>query len=287
MTLSNHRYQNRALDAERVITSIDKLSERINDRFPDSSLYELCCNLLIIALESQARAQTLMRPLYWVRGGIALLTVVMVVSFTVPFFAVETELSTSYDLGDYIQTIEAAVNNLVLLGAGVFFLVSLENRLKRRRVLRALHELRTVAHVVDMHQLTKDPERLSRHYVRTRHSPNEERLTPLQLSRYLDYCSEMLALVGKVAAVYAQHLDDPAVLASVNDVELLTTELSRKIWQKLMILQAMYGDRAQTATPLGPSELQQAPGRALKGAQAKVFAEGYAKLLERDRQSFL
>ncbi|MGF1527221.1 MAG: hypothetical protein ACFCBW_10560, partial [Candidatus Competibacterales bacterium] len=192
-----------------------------------------------------------------------------------------------YDVGDYIPPLVAAVNNLVVLGAWVFFLVSLENRLKRRRVLRALHELRTVAHVVDMHQLTKDPERLSRHYVRTRHSPNEERLTPLQLSRYLDYCSEMLALVGKVAAVYAQHLDDPAVLASVNDVELLTTELSRKIWQKLMILQAMYGDRAQTATPLGPSELQQAPGRALKGAQAKVFAEGYAKLLERDRQSFL
>jgi hypothetical protein len=46
----------------------------------------------------------------------------------------------------------------------------------------------------------------------------------------------MLSLVGKVAALYVQDLDDPVVLGAVNDVENLTTGLSRKIWQKIMII---------------------------------------------------
>ena len=61
-------------------------------------------------------------------------------------------------------------------------------------------------------------------------------MSRFELSRYLDYCSEMLSLTGKVAALYIQDFDDEVALAAVNEVEDLTTGLSRKIWQKLMIL---------------------------------------------------
>jgi len=40
-------------------------------------------------------------------------------------------------------------------------------------------------------------------------------MTPFELGRYLDYCSEMLSLTGKVAALYAQDLDDPVVVEAV------------------------------------------------------------------------
>ena len=40
-----------------------------------------------------------------------------------------------------------------------------------------------------------------------------------------------------ITAVYAQRFDDAVVLASVNEVENLATGLSRKIWQKLVILE--------------------------------------------------
>jgi hypothetical protein len=59
------------------------------------------------------------------------------------------------------------------------------------------------------------------------------------LSRYLDYCSEMLSITGKIAALYIQDFDDDVALAAVNEVENLTTGLSRKVWQKLMIVFAM------------------------------------------------
>jgi hypothetical protein len=57
-----------------------------------------------------------------------------------------------------------------------------------------------------------------------------------ELMRYLDYCSEMLALTGKLAALYMQDMRDPVIIEAVNEIEDLTTSLSRKIWQKIMIL---------------------------------------------------
>ncbi len=36
--------------------------------------------------------------------------------------------------------------------------------------------------------------------------------------------------------LYAQRFDDPVALAAVNEIEALTSGLSRKIWQKRMIL---------------------------------------------------
>ncbi|MET0336210.1 MAG: hypothetical protein ABW063_00460, partial [Caulobacter sp.] len=56
------------------------------------------------------------------------------------------------------------------------------------------------------------------------------------LMRYLDYCSEMLSLTGKLAALYMQNMRDPVIIEAVNEIEDLTTSLSRKIWQKIMIL---------------------------------------------------
>ncbi|HRC85075.1 MAG TPA: hypothetical protein PK413_05660, partial [Thermoanaerobaculia bacterium] len=118
----------------------------------------------------------------------------------------------------------------------MLFLGRIEGRVKRRKALAALHELRALAHVVDMHQLTKDPETTANPQLQTASSPSRS-LSRFELARYLDYASEMLAILGKVAALYAQHFDDEVVLDTVNEIESLTSNLSRKIWQKLTILE--------------------------------------------------
>ncbi|MBW2374051.1 MAG: hypothetical protein JRF70_16110, partial [Deltaproteobacteria bacterium] len=122
--------------------------------------------------------------------------------------------------------------DVVLIGAAVFFLITVDARLKRRRGLRALH---VIAHIIDMHQLTKDPEHLLSGSRGTPSSPRRE-MSAAELGRYLDYCSEMLALTGKVATLYVAEFDDPVVLDAVTEVGNLTTGLSRKVWQKLMVL---------------------------------------------------
>jgi hypothetical protein len=47
----------------------------------------------------------------------------------------------------------------------------------------------------------------------------------------------MLSFTGKLAALYAQYFPDATVTAAVNDIEQLTTNLSRKIWQKIVLVQ--------------------------------------------------
>ena len=116
----------------------------------------------------------------------------------------------------------AHVGRVVLIALGVFFVWNFETRVKRRRALAALHELRSIAHVIDMHQLPKDPDRLQKGRPNTKSSPKSS-MNAFDLRRYLDYCSEMLSLTGKVAALHLQTLDDSAVVAAVNEIETLTT----------------------------------------------------------------
>ena len=89
-----------------------------------------------------------------------------------------------------------------------------------------------------MHQLTKDPDRILAGGPNTKSSPKRT-MTNFELSRYLDYCSESLALISKIAALYVQGFEDPVLLDAVDDMEDLTAGFSRKIWQKLTILETL------------------------------------------------
>jgi hypothetical protein len=149
-----------------------------------------------------------------------------------------SSLKTSDELSEMMQGVDAGVNLAIVLGGAAFFLASLETRWKRDRALKALYELRSIIHVIDMHQLTKDPSTLGQ--LRTSSSPDRP-MTPFELARYLDYCSEILSLTAKCAALYAEKLSDPVVVETVGDIELLTSHLSNKIWQKITIVEGMAG----------------------------------------------
>ncbi|EDN68979.1 membrane protein [Beggiatoa sp. PS] len=164
---------------------------------------------------------------------ILLLTVFIVIAGI--DFTVKDDTMDGIEFVDFLQILEVSVNMLILIGAALFFFVTTETRKKRKRAMMNIHELRVLAHVIDMHQLTKDPERVFSEKNRTASSP-QQTMTAFELTRYLDYCAEMLSLVGKVAALYAQDFEDEVVLTAVNDIETLTTGLSRKIWQKIVIL---------------------------------------------------
>ena len=101
-----------------------------------------------------------------------------------------------------------------------------------------------------MHQLTKDPESYFTPITPTQQTTTiKRRMTPFELNRYLDYCGECLALISKIAALYVQGFEDPVLLDAVDDVEDLTAGFSRKIWQKLTILENL--GRAEAVTGKG------------------------------------
>jgi hypothetical protein len=238
----------RSLDPEKIVATVEQLQRRIAERFPDSGLSAVCRELLKVARESQERAAGLARPQRALRAANGVLIALVVAGLAALLSYVRLP-SGGFDAAGFIQVSEAGVNLLIVLGASVLFLFTVETRIKRSRAIKAIHELRALAHVIDMHQLTKDPERVAGGGRQTPSSPKPN-LTPFELTRYLDYCSEMLSVTGKIAALYVQKFDDPVVLAAAEDVEALTTGLSRKIWQKIMILNPTLpkaGDGAATA----------------------------------------
>ncbi|MBY0423920.1 MAG: hypothetical protein K2Q06_16575 [Parvularculaceae bacterium] len=226
------------LRADCVVETIDRLALRIGARFPGGGLESVCRALAEAARRCAAEAERLNRPqrllragvyTVWALGGVAFLWVLTTLHYD----------DVRLEAASLIPVLEPAMNIAVLVGIGVLSLGRLEQNWKRSRALGYLHELRSIAHVVDMHQLTKDPARSVPNAIApTAHSPKDP-LPPALLERYLDYCSEMLSLTGKLAALFAQSCRDAEVADAASDVEALTTGLSQKIWQKMTLLERL------------------------------------------------
>lgn len=246
-----------ALDPAQIIDTIGKLGARIRERFPDASLGRVASDLHDIAREHANRSEAIQRPNWLLRGLSVVLIGAALASLIGAFYGLDVQPGGSAvpvgpSLTDALQSLEAGLSTLFFLGAFAVFLLTIDLRSRRRRCLQALHELRAMAHIVDMHQLTKDPERMRRKGPRTASSPKRE-LDAFALSRYLDYCSEMLSLIGKVAALYVQNYPDPQATAAVDDIESLTTGLARKIWQKIMVLEQLRGPDGESGREQEPT----------------------------------
>jgi hypothetical protein len=223
------------LKLDLILKTIGTLRRRIAERFPDSGLSRIAAELERIGRETGPIVERARRPNYWLRAVVAVAVLLVVALVGGLFLLLDQVTFRSAELGSLLQAIESAAQDLVFLGIAIWFLFTLEGRLKRRAALAQLHRLRSVVHIVDMHQLTKDPEHLLTPGMETPSSPGRP-LTRFELSRYLDYCSELLSLTTKLAALHVQHHNDPVVLEAVNDVEVLGANLSSKIWQKIVIL---------------------------------------------------
>lgn len=191
-----HRHEKRLgydeLHCDRILETIGRLELRISERFPGSGLSHVSAQLGRLASEAGARVERLRRPIWLLRIG-AGLGILGIVGITLGLVTLGMSRPLGVQgLADLLQAREAAINEIILLAIAIFFLLSLETRVKRRAALKVLHQLRSIVHIVDMHQLTKDPEYLFSPSMATASSPKRA-LTRFELARYLDYCSELLS----------------------------------------------------------------------------------------------
>jgi hypothetical protein len=224
----------RQLDAEKIIETVRALHGRIEERFPGSGLGKIVAELLRVAEETVARARWIRKPHLPLRCAAGFLSLAIIVLVAGMLISIR-----QYQFNDYtnfIQALDASISSVVFIGAAIIFFVSWEHRIKRNRALKAIHELRAMAHIIDMHHLTKDPESCFAREPQPA-STRKQIMTPLELNWYLDYCGESLALISKIAALYVQGFQDHILLDAVDDVEDLTSHFSQKIWQKISILE--------------------------------------------------
>jgi len=239
------------LKSEFIVRTVDRLRARIAERFPGSGLARVAADLADTARITAARVEKLSKPNFLLRT-LAMMAIAAGLIAQVYFAGIIdwARVLRNADPVGLTQGLDAIVNLLILAFGAIWFVLTLETRLKRRRVQARLYELRAFAHVVDMHQLTKDPTVVLSQSNPTESSP-ERRMSEFELSRYLDYCTEMLALIAKLAALYAGHIRDREVMVAVTEIEELTSDLGRKIWQKIMILSEL--DERALARPRHPA----------------------------------
>jgi len=223
------------LEAPAVRETVEELYGRIEARFPKRGLLGVCGDLIQLVEQVQSSAGQGQRQIRMVRvASRVVMAFVVVVTILALLLALhdaffDEDVKNSIDV---LGLAETAISDIVYAAIAIFFLWSFPERLQRSRLLNLLHQLRSTAHVIDMHQLTKDPEQLKPSWVPTAKS-TKLNMNRDQVERYLDYCSEMLSLVGKTAALCAEESRDSLILETVSTIETLTVGLSRKIWQKI------------------------------------------------------
>jgi hypothetical protein len=220
----------RQLESNEIVHTIDELHMRISHRFPKSDLAAVCEELLVVAKETEAKSQAVNAANYPLR---AIILVLIAAAGGLIYFLVRAiQLRTGeVDLINLLQGLEAGTNLIIFISVAIFFLFSLESRSSRTRALSDLNELRSIVHVIDMHQFSKDPSELLS-------SDSTEGMTRQDLTRYLGFCSVMLSLGSKLAALYAQKLPDEVVIDAASDLQNVAGGLSLKIWQKISILES-------------------------------------------------
>ena len=242
----------KSLNSAHIIETLEHLADRVRERFPDASLNNVVTEVIELGKRDRRRSERLARPYIFLRMGTAAAIIGAVIALAYMgywlFSAIGVD-GAGFDIFNIFEGVEAGLNIVILAAVAIFTLSRIEERLKRSLALDDLHELRSIAHIIDMHQLTKDPTAVLKLGPRTASSPTAvlklgprtassptREMSDFELSRYLDYCAELLSLAGKIAALYAQSSRDPVVIAAVNDIESLTSNMSAKIWQKIIIV---------------------------------------------------
>lgn len=229
----------RELSKDELLKTIAGIRGQIDQRFPGAGLGKVAEEVTKLTEEAVARAEAISRPNYWLRAGLALL-VVLALGGVVAYSLDAEGRPTRWQA--ILQFFDVAKGSAAVLIAAAVFLFTLETRLKRRRAMRAVHELRAVAHIIDMHQLAKDPDRIG-----SASRPvqiGDKAVGADELGRYLHYCTELLAVLSKIGQLYVQDFSDSVAMTAVDHFEELATGLSSKIWQKLMILDRIRSDAA-------------------------------------------
>ena len=145
------------LREDRLLETVKKVGQQIRTRFPDSGLSKLADDVVLITRDALVRAAAIRRPNLWLRAGLGLVAVIAI-GGVVAYAQSRPDGRTTWQTA--LSFFDEAKGSAAVLTAAAIFLVTLETRLKRSRALRAVHELRAVAHIIDMHQLTKDPDKL-------------------------------------------------------------------------------------------------------------------------------
>jgi hypothetical protein len=149
-------YERHRLDPAKIVETAENLARGVGERLPGSTLAGLAVELAAIARETDERARQARRPIYAIRVA----SVLAISASILGLWYLAGHIHTRWEFGtitELFEATDAGFNLLVLLAGALWFLITIEARLKRRKALDFLEELREFIHVIDVTQLYYTP----------------------------------------------------------------------------------------------------------------------------------
>ncbi len=125
------------LQADKIVETARILQARIDDRFPNSGLSKLATDLWSIAYASRKESERISRPIWGLRVIVGVLIALIAGGIIGGLWTFDLPV-VGQRLEQVVSILETVINDAVLVGAAIFFLVTIETRIKRRRALQAL-----------------------------------------------------------------------------------------------------------------------------------------------------
>lgn len=177
----------------------------MEEEFPSSGLAAVANEVAAVSEGSVDRFHQIQKPRIMMRLMVGIL---VLCAISGPFlFSVLVNFSEEVtNLGDFLEATDAGLHMILLLAEGIVFLVGMKNRTRRHQALEALAEYRSLADLVELHQINKAPG------LDLKEAPENDIRTVRTveaLASYLDFSGVLLSIIGKLSAYYAQHPSIP------------------------------------------------------------------------------
>jgi hypothetical protein len=224
METGSTKQQRHRLDPARIVETADHLARRVGEKLPDSNLAGLGAELVQLSRQTEERAREARRPILAIR----IASILAVCGTLIGLWYLARHIHVRWEFGTITEVFEATdagFNLLVILAGVLWSFLTLEARIKRRKALASIEELRDFVHVIDITQL---------YYTPDLYDPNPANSpTSLNLDyTYLLFCTEMLALISNLAPLYTRGAAGDSILRAVFDVEMLANAISAKLLSK-------------------------------------------------------
>jgi hypothetical protein len=213
------------LDPSRIVETAENLARRVSEKLPESNLAGLAVELAGIARVTDERTHRASTPIYVIRVACVLATVVSLLGL---FFLVR-HIHTRWEFGTITEVFESAdagVNILIVLAGGLWFLITLEARVRRKQALAFIGELLEFVQLIDVTQLYHTPEFYTSEHSAGGTAPRFDDNT------YLLFCTEMLAVIANLAPLYTRANMDDSVWRAASDVVMLANTIEGRLLSK-------------------------------------------------------
>ncbi|MDP6891073.1 MAG: hypothetical protein QF471_07060 [Phycisphaerales bacterium] len=217
------------ISLEELRMTLSKIRQALRDEFATRQLPREIENLELLTEKDVSRLAKDKRN-HWKWPCLASIPPIGLCTFLLLFFYLRPGFASSgkepsVTLHDSIEMLDGLFNYLVSSALGVYVCWQLAAWLRRRKPLKVLHNIRSLAQIMDQLQSNK-----------TVIDRGEVSLSLAQRVHYLEATERSITIAGKIASTLLINHNDRIIIDEVTEIEQACNSMAIRIWQKIAVL---------------------------------------------------